>query len=127
MVAASFFSLLLPALEASADLGRWAFLPSVAGFSFGMLFLLLLDRVIPHLYMNAEKAEGPHCRAKKTTMMVLAVTLHNIPEGLAVGVVDNGKIAQTGTHDELMKEDGIYRRFVEGRREAVSWKIGSKA
>ena len=93
MVAASFFSLLLPALEASADLGRWAFLPSVAGFSFGMLFLLLLDRVIPHLHMNAEKAEGPHCRAKKTTMMVLAVTLHNIPEGLAVGVVLAGLIS----------------------------------
>ena len=93
MVAASFFSLLLPALEASADLGRWAFLPSVAGFSFGMLFLLLLDRVIPHLHMNAEKAEGPHCRAKKTTMMVLAVTLHNIPEGLAVGVVLAGLVS----------------------------------
>ena len=93
MVAASFFSLLLPALEESAGLGRLSFAPAVAGFLFGMLFLLLLDRVIPHLHMNAEKAEGPRCRAKKTTMMVLAVTLHNIPEGMAVGVVLAGLLS----------------------------------
>ena len=93
MVAASFFSLLIPALEQSADLGRWSFVPSGVGFAVGILFLLLLDRVIPHLHANADRAEGPRCRAKKTTMMVLAVTLHNIPEGMAVGVVLAGLLS----------------------------------
>ena len=93
MVAASFFSLLIPALEQSADLGKWSFVPSGVGFAVGILFLLLLDRVIPHLHANAERAEGPRCRAQKTTMMVLAVTLHNIPEGMAVGVVLAGLLS----------------------------------
>lgn len=87
MVAASFFSLLLPALEQSAPMGRWAFLPAVIGFGVGVAFLLFLDHIIPHLHMNAETAEGPRSRLKKTTMLILAVTLHNIPEGMAVGVV----------------------------------------
>ena len=65
-------------------------MPAVAGFWLGILFLLLLDTVIPHLHMNAEKAEGPRSHLAKTTMMVLAVTLHNIPEGMAVGVVYAG-------------------------------------
>ncbi len=94
MVAASLFSLLIPALEQSADLGKWSFLPAAVGFALGILFLLLLDRAIPHLHANAEKAEGPHCRAKKTTMMALAVTLHNIPEGMAVGVVLAGLLSE---------------------------------
>ncbi len=93
MVAASVFSLLVPALEQSAGLGKLSFLPSAVGFALGILFLLLLDRVIPHLHMYAEKAEGPLRRAKKTTMMVFAVTLHNIPEGMAVGVVLAGLIS----------------------------------
>ena len=84
MVAASVWSLLIPAMEQCEDRGRWAFLPAAAGFLLGILFLLLLDRLIPHLHMNADKAEGPRSRAKKTTMMVLAVTLHNIPEGMAL-------------------------------------------
>ena len=67
-----------------------SFLPAVIGFWLGILFLLLLDSVIPHLHMNAEKAEGPKSRLARTTMMVLAVTLHNIPEGMAVGVVYAG-------------------------------------
>ena len=90
MVAASIWSLLIPALEESASLGRLSFLPSVIGFSIGMAFLLLLDHVIPHLHMNAEKAEGPRSHLARTTMLVLAVTLHNIPEGMAVGVVYAG-------------------------------------
>ena len=90
MVAASFFSLLLPALEQSAPMGRWAFLPAVIGFGVGVAFLLLLDHIIPHLHMNAETAEGPRSHLKKTTMLILAVTLHNIPEGMAVGVVYAG-------------------------------------
>ncbi len=93
MVAASVWSLLIPAMDLSADKGKWAFLPSVCGFWVGILFLLLLDRAIPHLHMNANTAEGPKSKAKKTTMMVLAVTLHNIPEGMAVGVVYAGLIS----------------------------------
>ncbi len=90
MVAASIWSLIIPAMEQSEGLGRLSFLPAFAGFWLGILFLLLLDSVIPHLHMNAEKAEGPRAGFKKTTMMVLAVTLHNIPEGMAVGVVYAG-------------------------------------
>ena len=93
MTAASVWSLLIPALEQSARLGKLSFLPAAIGFWLGVLFLLLLDRVIPHLHMNAEKAEGPASRAAKTTMMILAVTLHNIPAGLAAGVVFAGMLA----------------------------------
>jgi ZIP family zinc transporter len=93
MVAASIWSLLIPAMNLSAGKGRLAFLPAFIGFWLGILFLLLLDKIIPHLHMNAEKAEGPKSKAKKTTMMVLAVTLHNIPEGMAVGVVLAGLIS----------------------------------
>ena len=93
MVAASIWSLLIPAMNLSADKGRLAFLPAFIGLWLGILFLLLLDKIIPHLHMNADKAEGPRSKAKKTTMMVLAVTLHNIPEGMAVGVVLAGLIS----------------------------------
>ena len=87
MVAASIWSLLIPALERSKHLGALSFVPAVLGFWAGVLFLLFLDHVIPHLHMYAEKAEGPQTSLAKTTMMVLAVTLHNIPEGMAVGAV----------------------------------------
>lgn len=90
MVAASVWSLLIPALEQAEGMGKWSFIPAAAGFWFGMLFLLVLDHVIPHLHMNAKQAEGPKSHLKKTTMLVLAVTLHNIPEGMAVGVVYAG-------------------------------------
>ena len=93
MVAASIWSLLIPAMNLSAGKGRLAFLPAFIGFWLGILFLLLLGKIIPHLHMNAEKSEGPKSKAKKTTMMVLAVTLHNIPEGMAVGVVLAGLIS----------------------------------
>lgn len=93
MVAASIWSLLIPAMNLSEDKGRLAFLPAFIGFWLGILFLLFLDRVIPHLHMYADKAEGPKSRATKTTMMVLAVTLHNIPEGMAVGVVYAGLLS----------------------------------
>lgn len=93
MVAASIWSLIIPAMEQSAGMGKLSFVPSVIGFWLGILFLLLLDRVIPHLHMYADKAEGPESRAAKTTMMVLAVTLHNIPEGMAVGVVYAGLLS----------------------------------
>ena len=87
MVAASVWSLLVPAMEQSDGMGRLAFLPAFVGFWAGIMFLLLLDSFIPHLHMNADKAEGPKSKLARTTMMVLAVTLHNIPEGMAVGVV----------------------------------------
>lgn len=90
MVAASIWSLLIPAMEQSAASGKWAFLPAVIGFWAGILFLLLLDSVTPHLHLNAEKAEGPHAKLSRTTMMLLAVTIHNIPEGMAVGVAFAG-------------------------------------
>lgn len=90
MVAASIWSLLIPAMEQSEPMGKLSFIPAVVGFWGGILFLLLLDDVIPHLHMNAEKAEGPKSKLARTTMMVLAVTLHNIPEGMAVGVVYAG-------------------------------------
>ncbi len=90
MVAASIWSLLIPAMEQSENMGKFAFAPAVIGFWLGILFLLFLDNIIPHLHMNAEKAEGPKSRLARTTMMVLAVTLHNIPEGMAVGAVYAG-------------------------------------
>ena len=90
MTAASVWSLLIPALEQSEDMGKWSFVPAAVGFWAGILFLLLLDRIIPHLHINEDKAEGPSSNLKKTTMLVLAVTLHNIPEGMAVGVVFAG-------------------------------------
>ncbi len=90
MVAASVWSLLIPAMEQSEGMGRLAFVPAAVGFWIGIIFLLLLDRVIPHLHRNSEKAEGPKSRLTRTTMLVLAVTLHNIPEGMAVGAVYAG-------------------------------------
>ncbi len=93
MVAASVWSLLVPAMEQAEDMGQWAFFPAVAGFWLGVLFLLVLDRTIPHLHQNSSQPEGPHTRLKRTTMLVLAVTLHNIPEGMAVGVVLAGWMA----------------------------------
>lgn len=86
MVAASVWSLLIPAIEQSVGMGKFAFVPAVVGFYVGMLFLLLLDHVIPHLHQNSSEAEGPKSQLARTTMMVLAVTLHNIPEGMAVGL-----------------------------------------
>ena len=90
MVAASIWSLLIPAIEQSEDLGKLSFLPAFIGFWSGVLFLLLLDRLIPHLHVGSEQAEGPKSKLGRTTMMVMAVTLHNIPEGMAVGVVYAG-------------------------------------
>ena len=97
MVAASIWSLLVPAMEQAEDMGQWAFLPAVVGFWLGILFLLALDRTIPHLHQGSSQPEGPHTRLKRTTMLVLAVTLHNIPEGMAVGVVLAGWMAGNET------------------------------
>ena len=90
MVAASIWSLLIPAIEQFESMGKLSFLPAFIGFWGGVLFLLLLDRLIPHLHIGSKQAEGPKSKLGRTTMMVLAVTLHNIPEGMAVGVVYAG-------------------------------------
>lgn len=95
MIAASVWSLLIPAMEMSGEngMGKLAFVPAVVGFMLGIFFLLLLDHVIPHLHANVEEAEGPRVSLAKSTMLILAVTLHNIPEGMAVGVVFAGMMA----------------------------------
>ena len=90
MVAASIWSLLIPAIDQSTHLGKLSFLPAFAGFWCGILFLLALDHLIPHLHVGSEQAEGPKSNLSRTVMMVLAVTLHNIPEGMAVGVMYAG-------------------------------------
>lgn len=95
MVAASIWSLLIPAMDQPPG-GSLAFLPAVIGFWAGILFLLGLDHLIPHLHQKSHHAEGPHTRLRRSTMMVLAVTLHNIPEGMAVGVVYAGYLAGDG-------------------------------
>lgn len=86
MTAASVWSLLIPSMEQSADMGKLAWIPAAVGFIAGIAFLLILDNIIPHLHINAEQAEGPHSRLKKATMLVLAVTLHNIPEGAIISM-----------------------------------------
>ena len=93
MVAASIWSLLIPAIEQSKNMGAFSFFPAFVGFWIGVLFLLLLDHLIPHLHVGSNQAEGPKSKLNRTTMMVLAVTLHNIPEGMAVGVMYAGFLA----------------------------------
>ena len=93
MVAASVWSLLIPAIEQSSAMGKLSFLPAFLGFWVGILFLLLLDHVVPHLHAKSGQVEGPKSQLQRTTMMVLAVTLHNIPEGMAVGVVYAGYLS----------------------------------
>lgn len=94
MVAASIWSLLLPSLESASHLGNWAFMPAMVGFWLGVIFLALMDKAVPHLHMNSDTAEGPKSRLQRTTMMILALVLHNIPEGMAVGVVYAGALMQ---------------------------------
>lgn len=93
MTAASVWSLLIPAIEQSSGMGAFAFVPAFVGFWVGTLFLLALDKTIPHLHMFSKKAEGHKSKLAKTTMMMLAVTLHNIPEGMAVGVMYSGLLS----------------------------------
>lgn len=93
MVAAAVWSLLIPSMDMSESMGRLAFVPAAAGLMLGVAFLLAMDRLIPHLHLGSEVSEGPKTSLKKTTMLVLAVTLHNIPEGMAVGVVFAGMMS----------------------------------
>ena len=93
MVAASIWSLIIPAMDQSEHMGKLAFLPAFIGVWAGVLFLLALDHIIPHLHMNSECPEGMSCELKKPTMLFFAVALHNLPEGMAVGVVAAGWLA----------------------------------
>lgn len=90
MVAASVWSLLIPSMNMASSMEKFAFVPAAVGFLFGILFLLLMDELVPHLHLDQEKPEGPKKALAKSTMLILAVTLHNLPEGMAVGVVYAG-------------------------------------
>ena len=118
MVAASVWSLLVPAIEQAAQMGTLSFFPAFAGFWGGVLFLLGLDHLIPHLHARSNQTEGPESWLQRTTMMVLAVTLHNIPEGMAVGVVYAGLLSgstQITTAGALALSLGIaIQNFPEG-------------
>lgn len=92
MIAASIWSLLIPAIEMAESQNKIAWIPAVIGFLLGILFLLILDSLIPHLHLETNKPEGMRTKLKNSTMLVLAVTLHNIPEGMAVGVTFAGAI-----------------------------------
>lgn len=94
MVAASIWSLLMPSMEMAADMGKFSVVPAAVGFLLGMAFLLVMDEVVPHLHLDHDKPEGPSCGLGKSLMLVLAVTLHNIPEGMAVGVVFAGMLSE---------------------------------
>ena len=93
MIAASVWSLLIPSIDMAEEQGLISWLPATIGFLFGIFFLLILDSIIPHIHSNSDEPEGIKAQIKKTTMMVLAVTLHNIPEGMAVGIVFAGAIS----------------------------------
>lgn len=104
MVAASVWSLLIPAMDMSEGMGKLAFLPAAVGFLSGILFLLLMDKLVPHLHLDHDEPEGMKSALSRTSMLVLAVTLHNIPEGMAVGVVFAGLMAQ----DTVMTVAGAF-------------------
>ena len=102
MVAASVWSLLIPAMDMSTHMGKLSFIPAAVGFILGIAFLLILDRVIPHLHIGSEECEGPKCSLNKSTMLTLAVTIHNIPEGISSGAIfagllmDNASVTLAG-------------------------------
>lgn len=93
MIAASVWSLLIPAMEMSEPLGQWKFVPAVTGVIAGIVLLLAVDRLVPHLHMGCDSPEGPRSPLARTTMLILAVTIHNLPEGMAVGVVFAGLLS----------------------------------
>ena len=118
MVAASVWSLIIPSIDSCEPMGRFAFVPAAIGLALGFAFLLVLDEVIPHLHVHASSPEGPRSRLDRTTMLCLAVTLHNIPEGMAVGVVFAGLLdggVGIGAGEALALSAGIaIQNFPEG-------------
>lgn len=128
MVAASVWSLLIPAMEMSDHLGQLAFLPAAVGFLVGIVFLLALDRLIPHLHLGSEESEGPKASLKKSTMLILAVTIHNIPEGISGGAVFAGLLMNNSKvtlllidndtnvkdiYDKILKDNHIQKDWCE--------------
>lgn len=95
MIAASIWSLIIPSIDMSKEQGIVAWVPATVGFLLGIFFLLILDSIVPHLHLKSDEPEGIKSKLKKTTMMVLAVTIHNIPEGMAVGVAFAGAMTQS--------------------------------
>lgn len=93
MIAASIWSLLIPSVDMSVNMGTYKWIPAASGFLAGIFFLTVLDKIIPHLRLDNDKAEGLQFKIKKSTMLALAVTFHNIPEGMAVGVAITGALA----------------------------------
>ncbi|MBQ9990737.1 MAG: ZIP family metal transporter [Lachnospiraceae bacterium] len=128
MVAASVWSLLIPAMDHAAGMGKLAFIPAAVGFLLGMGFLLLLDTITPHMHINQNTAEGPVSNLSKTTMLLLAVTLHNVPEGMAVGVVYagwvTGEIEITAMAALALALGIALQNFPEGA--IISMPLGSK-
>jgi len=97
MVAASVWSLLIPAMDMSEDMGKLGFVPALVGFLLGVFFLLLMDSFIPHLHLGSEKPEGAKSSLGKTAMLMLAVTIHNLPEGAACGAIFAGVLSGDGS------------------------------
>ena len=118
MVAASVWGLLIPSMEQSEQMGKLAFVPAVVGLAVGFLFLQLLDRIIPHLHMHSQECEGPNCNLKRSSMMMLAVALHNLPEGMAVGVVLagvlSGEVGVTAASATVLSLGIAIQNFPEG-------------
>ena len=131
MVAASIWSLLIPAIEQSENMGKLSFLPAFMGFWVGVLFLLVLDHLIPHLHVGSNQTEGTKTKLGRTTMMVLAVTLHNIPEGMAIGVMYAGFAAgspQITAASALALSIGIaIQNFPEGAIISMPLKAGGES
>lgn len=126
MTAASVWSLLIPSIESSQDLGTWSFVPAVVGFVLGGAFLVLIDKLVPHIHSGTNEEEGPHVQLKKSTKLFLAVTIHNIPEGLAVGVAF-GAAAALGEHAAFISALGLavgmaIQNFPEGAAVALPLK-----
>ena len=116
MVAASIWSLIIPSIEQSSNLNEFAFLPAIIGFWIGVLFLMSIDLITPHLHLNYKEPEGPKKQLNKTTLLTLAVVIHNIPEGMAIGVIYAAFLAHTTSlNAALILSIGIaIQNFPEG-------------
>lgn len=97
MVAASVWSLLIPAMDMCQDMGKLSFFPALVGFLLGIVFLLFMDSLVPHLHVGSDKPEGSKSNFSRTTMLILAVTMHNLPEGAACGAIFAGVLNGEGT------------------------------
>ena len=126
MIAASVWSLLIPSIEGAASYGKWSFVPAVVGFLVGGVFLVLLDKLVPHLHKGTGQEEGPHTALNKSVKLFLAITIHNIPEGLAVGFAFGGA-AVVGTTEAMITALGLaigiaIQNFPEGAAVALPLK-----